>query len=94
MNKNLILIFIKLNIILNTMKLNESDCFMWLKLIFFQCMGFIMLAVFCKGIIFLLQKYLLSKQYKLTSGFYYILSWSLIFILGIFFGKEYLFLIL
>lgn len=75
-------------------RLKMRVVFMWLKLIFLQCIFFIALAGFCKGMIFLLQKYLLSKQYKLTSGCYYVLSCSLMFVLSISLGKEYLFLIL
>ena len=47
--------------------------------------------LFCNTGILFLEKKLLKAQYKFTTKFYYILVYSLIFVLGLFLGGEILY---
>lgn len=72
----------------------QMELVMLWKLIMVEVIVFIVTLFFCRLVVGLLQRYLSMRKYKLTKGFSYIITFLIILITGIVFGKEILYTLL
>jgi hypothetical protein len=66
---------------------------MFLKLIICQVIAFFLVFTLCKIISMLTQKIFPANGYRLTKQFYHILTYIVMIILGIIFGRELLYVL-